>query len=408
MEALFEKSIEDLARFGWRLSDSDREVLERVDAACDELLMPELEAYLERRFNEQIPKVLTQHKLFGIPVDAEFGGLGRSTITYTLAMERMGQVGMGLVTFLDVHTSLCELTLQQWGNEDQKKRYLESAAKGEIIMAYALTEPEAGSDPASLTTSFQESQGGYLLNGSKYLISNGSIADLLIVFAHQKGRNDALSAFLVDAESEGFSVAMQLKEKLGLFTSDTALLEFKDCMVPKENLLGRIGSGMQIAYSALVNGRFAIAAGCVGVIEDCLNSVLERARTRVQHGKQIGRHQLIQEHIASIVKALEMAKWPTYLAALKKMDQDAKPDDLALRNEVDMYSAMAKRIASKLAYESADLAVQVFGGFGYSILSNPGRHLIDSRVGRIYEGTDEIMDLKIASRILGKGYEAYS
>jgi len=103
-----------------------------------------------------------------------------------------------------------------------------------------------------------------------------------------------------------------------------------------------------------------------------------------------------------------MAKWPTYLAALKKMDQDAKPDDLALRNEVDMYSAMAKRIASKLAYESADLAVQVFGGFGYSILSNPGRHLIDSRVGRIYEGTDEIMDLKIASRILGKGYEAYS
>jgi alkylation response protein AidB-like acyl-CoA dehydrogenase len=103
-----------------------------------------------------------------------------------------------------------------------------------------------------------------------------------------------------------------------------------------------------------------------------------------------------------------MAKWPTYLAALKKMDQETRPGDLTLRNDVDLYSAMAKRIASRLAYESADLAVQVFGGFGYSILSPPGRHLLDSRVGRIYEGTDEIMDLKIASRLLGKGYEAYT
>jgi alkylation response protein AidB-like acyl-CoA dehydrogenase len=408
MESLFERSIQDLARFGQKLSDADREVLERVDAACDELVVPEFEAYTERRFNEQVPKILAQSGLFGIPISKEYGGLGCSTITYTLAVERMGQVGMGLVTFIDVQTSLCELTLQQWGTEDQKKRYLESAAKGGRIMAYALTEPDAGSDPSSLTTSFEESAGGYLLNGSKYLISNGSIADSLIVFAHQKGRSDGFSAFLVDSDTEGFSVAMHLKEKLGLFTSDTALLEFKDCMVPKENMLGSVGAGMRIAYSALVNGRFAIAAGCVGVIEDCLNSVLERARSRVQHGKEIGKHQLIQGHISSIATSLEMAKWPTYLAALKKMDQETRPDDLTLRNDIDLYSAIAKRIASRLAYESADLAVQVFGGFGYSILSPPGRHLLDSRVGRIYEGTDEIMDLKIASRILGKGYEAYT
>jgi alkylation response protein AidB-like acyl-CoA dehydrogenase len=217
-----------------------------------------------------------------------------------------------------------------------------------------------------------------------------------------------MSAFIVDTKSEGFSVAMRLDEKIGLFTSDTAMLELTDCKVPKQNVLGQPGRGLHVAYSALLNGRIGIASGCVGIIEDCFNSVSERAKSRVQHGKLIGKHQLIQRHIASIVMNLEMARWPTYLAAVEKTQLDAQPSNLELRHKVDLQSAIAKRGASQLAYESADRAVQVFGGFGYSLLSPVAKHLCDARVARIYEGTDEIMDLKIASLILGKGFEAYS
>jgi alkylation response protein AidB-like acyl-CoA dehydrogenase len=201
---------------------------------------------------------------------------------------------------------------------------------------------------------------------------------------------------------------MRLEEKIGLFTSDTAMLELNNCKIPKENLLGQPGKGLHVAYSALLNGWIGIGSGCVGIIEDCLNSVIERAKSRVQHGKPIGKHQLIQHHLANITMNLEMARWPTYAAAAEKSKLDATPTDLELRNKVDLQSAIAKRIASRLAYESADLAVQIFGGFGYSLLSPVARHLCDARVARIYEGTDEIMELKIASLVLGKGFEAYS
>jgi len=300
------------------------------------------------------------------------------------------------------------MAIEQWGSEYQKKQYLIPAARGERILAYGLTEPEAGSEPTSLKTSYEERDGGYVLTGTKYLISNGSIADSLIIFAYPNGRREGMSAFIVDSKSEGFSVAMHLDEKIGLFTSDTAMLELNEVKVPKENLLGQPGKGLHVAYSALLNGRIGIGSGCVGIIEDCLNSVTERARSRVQHGKLIGKHQLIQRHVANIAMNLEMARWPTYLAAVEKTKLDTNPSNLDLRTKVDLQSAIAKRVASRLAYESADLAVQVFGGFGYSLLSPVAKHLCDARVARIYEGTDEIMELKIASLILGKGFEAYS
>lgn len=406
MEALFEKSVRDIARVV-TLSPENLQLLERVDKACDELMVPELEHYVARKYNQQTPVILQRHGLMGMPISKEYGGLGADPLTYTLAMERLGQIGMGLITFVDVQCSLGELTLESWGNEDQKRSYLEPAARGKKILAYALTEEQAGSDPASITTSYEADNGFYRISGSKYLISNGSIADALIVFAYPKNRNSGLSAFIVDSKTEGFSVSMRLEEKIGLFTSDTALLELKDCVIPKENMLGPEGKGLSVAYSALVNGRYAIAAGCIGVLEDCLNAVTERARTRKQHGKEIGRHQLIQSHIAAIAMNLEMAKWPTYIAALKKLEYEKDQQNLSLRQEVDYHSALAKRIASKMAFEGSDHAVQVFGGFGYSILSLPARHFCDTRVCRIYEGTDEIMDLKIAAGILGKEYEAF-
>jgi alkylation response protein AidB-like acyl-CoA dehydrogenase len=201
---------------------------------------------------------------------------------------------------------------------------------------------------------------------------------------------------------------MELKEKLGFFTSDTALLEFDNVTVPKQNLLGIPGKGLWIAYTGLISGRMNVAAACIGVIEDCLNAVKERASTRIQHGKFIGKHQLVQKHIAEIAMNLEASRWPTYMAAQRISEWARSPLDNAKRQQVDQASAIAKRVASRAAFKSADHAVQVFGGFGYSLLSPVARHYLDARAARIYEGTDEIMDLKIASGVLGREFQAYS
>ncbi|MHB8567012.1 MAG: acyl-CoA dehydrogenase family protein [Nitrososphaerales archaeon] len=394
-----------MSKFGL-LSKSDFEILAKVDETCDELISPEYEAYIERRFNENGPKIISKHGLMGLPISQEYGGLGAKMIVHSLAMERFGQVGMGIVTLVDVHQFLGSLLVQQWGTDEQKKHHLPEAASGESIFAYALTEPDAGSDPSSMSSVFAMDGEDFVLNGSKYLISNGSIARYVIVFA-KSSENNLISAFIVDSRTKGFEVAMHLSEKLGLFTSDTALLEFHDMRIPREGLLGELGKGLKVAYSGLLNGRIGIASGCVGVMEDCLNSCVERARGRSQHGKPIGRHQLIQRHIARIASDLESSRWPVYNAAILKDAYDGDQNNFTLRNEVDRQSATAKLIASTNAYDVADRAVQIFGGFGYSILSPVGRHLLDSRVARIYEGTDEIMELKIASSILGKEYEAY-
>ncbi|HKW03816.1 MAG TPA: acyl-CoA dehydrogenase family protein, partial [Nitrososphaerales archaeon] len=219
--------------------------------------------------------------------------------------------------------------------------------------------------------------------------------------------DNLVSAFIVDSKTNGFEVAMHLSEKLGLFTSDTALLEFHNMEIPKESLLGKIGKGFSVAYSALLNGRIGIASGCVGVMQDCLNSCVERSKYRIQHGKEIGKHQLIQSHLAHIAADLESSRWPVYNAAMMKEELDSTPEDKDLLRAVDRQSATAKFIASRNSYDAADRAVQIFGGFGYSILSPVAKHLVDTRVARIYEGTDEIMELKIASSILGREFEAY-
>ena len=406
MEKLFERSVADASKL-MKLTEDDYDLFRRVDQACEELLVPEFEKYMERKFNDKVPEIMKKHRLMGVPIAKKYGGDGARPLVHSLTLERFGQLGLGVVTFVDVHQALGSLTLQEWGTEEQKERYLTKAATGEVILAYALTEPEAGSDPASLKTQFRKDGGSYYLTGSKYLISNGSIANRIIVFAYPEGQSKGMTAFLVDSKESGFSVDMKLEEKIGLFTSDTAMLSFSDMKVPKEDMIGEEGRGLAIAYSALLNGRIGIASGSIGVMEDCLNQVKERVSSRMQHGKQIGKHQLIQRHIARIASNHESSRWLVYQAALKKEDYDNNRSDLAKRAEADRISAVAKYVATRGAWESADSAVQCFGGFGYSILSPVAKHLIDSRVGRIYEGTDEVMELKIASTVLGRDFEAY-
>jgi alkylation response protein AidB-like acyl-CoA dehydrogenase len=406
MEELFQESVNEVSSL-IGLSDDEVSILEDADRAAEELISSEFERYVERKYNPQIKDILAKHKIIGAPIEKEYGGRGARQLVESLMLERLGQVGLGVITFVDVHQCLGSLAVQEWGTKEQKERYLTKAARGEIIFAYGLTEPEAGSDPSSLKTTYRKVQDGYLINGSKYLISNGSVATHMIVFA-RSSENNQISAFIVDTSQKGFSVDMRLEEKVGLFTSDTSMLSFNDLFVPKDDMLHVEGKGMAVAYSALLNGRIGIGSGCLGVMEDCLKQVKERAKQRIQHGKVIGKHQLIQRHIAVIASNLEACRWLVYRAALKKEELDKDKNNLNLRIQADRLSAMAKYMASTLAFDSSDRAMQVFGGFGYSILSPVAKHFLDTRVARIYEGTDEIMQLKIASLELGKGFEAYS
>jgi alkylation response protein AidB-like acyl-CoA dehydrogenase len=406
MERLFQASVDEVSSL-LGLNEDEIGILEDGDRAAEELLVSEFEKYVERKYNPQIPQVLKKHALLGAPILAKYGGRGARQLVHAMLLERLGQTGMGVITFADVHQCLGSLAIQGWGTEEQRKRYLPGAAVGDRIFAYALTEPEAGSDPASLATNYVRDGDGFRLSGSKYLISNGSIATSAIVFARPASGGTGPSAFILDTKQDGFAVDMRLEEKIGLFTSDTSLLSLDDVYVPAEDMLGEEGKGLAVAYSALLNGRIGIGSGCVGVMEDCLNQVKERVTSRVQHGKPIGKHQLIQKHVAFIESSLESCRWLVYRAAMKKDEYDKDRGNLALRADADRLSAVAKYMTSRRAFESADRAVQVFGGFGYSIMSPVAKHFLDSRVARIYEGTDEIMELKIASSVLGRDFEAY-
>ena len=390
------------------ITDEQKLILDIVDKACKKLRPIEDKCYIERKLNEKVPEVFKEVHLLGLPISRKYGdGQGADALTYALALERIGQEGTGVRTFFSGHTSLGQLTIQKWGSEEQKMRYLPKTTTGDLVMAFGLTEPSAGSDPASLRTNFEEKGGAFYLNGEKTWISNGSIADLVVVFAYPKGKSEGMCAFLVEADSEGFS-SSQIKNKLGLPTSDTAILHFDNCRVSRDNLLGPNGKGMNVAYAALMSGRLSVAAGCVGVAQDCLNEAVRYAQERYQHKKKIGKHQLVQRMIAKISVDLETARLLTYRAAVSKSKSDANPDNLDLRNEADWLIAKAKYYAASASFRAADQAVQVFGANGYSLENRPARHLVDTRVCRIYEGTDQILEQKIALKLLGADFEAYS
>ena len=407
MKTIVDTGFADLSRMNFDVSDEQRLVLDEVDRACRELRPFEDEAYLAGRFNEHLAPIFKKAQLLGLPISRMYGdGQGADVLTYALALERIGREGTGVRTFLSGHVSLGQVTIQKWASEELKQRYLPPATRGEKTMCFGLTEPTAGSDPSSLRTTFEDRGSYYLLNGSKAWISNGSIADVAVIFAYPKGKRDGMCAFIVEKGFEGYS-SQQQKHKLGMPTSDTGSIFLDNCRVPKENLMGSLGKGLSIAYSGLMSGRLSVAAGCLGVIEDCIEEAVGYAKQRVQHGKQIGKHQLVQRHIGDMSTSLEAAKNLVYKAALLKQKSDSNPEDRELRDEADVMIAKAKYFASNASFEAADRTVQILGSSGYSFETRAPRHLVDTRVCRIYEGTDEIMVQKIAVSLLGNDYEAY-
>jgi alkylation response protein AidB-like acyl-CoA dehydrogenase len=389
------------------MNPADRQrLLADVEAFCNDLREHEEIAYVEHHYNHHLIPLAHQYNLLGMPVPVEYGGRGADAVTYARALARIGQEGTGVRTFFSGHTSIGQYPILTWGNAEQKQRYLPASCKGDKILAFGLTEPDAGSNPLEMQSRYERQGEEYVLNGVKYLISNAGIASTVVTFAYPQG-GGRISAFIADIDQPGCA-REDLLAKVGMPTANTGMFELTDFRLPAANLLGAEGDGFRIAMGTLVSGRLSVAAGCLGVIEDCLIESVRYAKERQQHGKPIGKHQLVQEHLTAIEMARLASEALVIKAAEAKHDASAAPDNPELRGRAELLAAQAKLFTSNAAWEAADHAVQIFGGRGWSTLYRPGRHLMDVRVCRIYEGTDEILKLKIAAALLGgKEFEAY-
>lgn len=385
-------------------------LLSDVEAFCQDIRPHEELCYVEHRFNDQVVPIGKQHNILGMLTPVGLGGRGADAVTYLRALARIGREGTGVRTFFSGHVSIGAYPILTWGSEELKQRYLPAACRGEKILAFGLTEPDAGSNPLEMTTTYERRGDKFILNGVKYLISNGGIADAIVCFGYPanvpEGAQRRVSAFVVDTNQPGFKVE-NLTAKMGMFAANTAMFELENAELPVANMLGQEGEGFRIAMGTLVSGRLSVAAGCLGVIEDCLEEAVNYTKDRHQHGKPIAKHQLVQDHIAAIEMHRVSTDAMVMKAAAAKDAATASPTDKELAKKADILAAQAKLFASNAAWDAADRAVQTFGGRGWSTLYRPGRHLVDVRVCRIYEGTDEILKLKIAASVLGKEFEAF-
>ncbi|MBS0210762.1 MAG: acyl-CoA/acyl-ACP dehydrogenase [Planctomycetes bacterium] len=384
-------------------------LLADVDTFCQQLRPHEELCYLEHRRNDQLVATAAKFNLLGMPIPTEYGGRGADAETYALCLARIGREGTGVRTFFSGHTSIGQYPVWKFGSAETKQRYLPPSVQGKCVMAFGLTEPDAGSNPLEMTTTYRREKDGFRISGVKYLISNGAVADAVIVFGYPEGTSGAerrMSAFVVDTSGATFE-SEDLPAKCGMYTANTGMFQMDDHPVPAANLLGQEGEGFRVAMKTLVSGRLSVASGCVGVIEDCLEEALNYSRQRQQHGKPIGKHQLVQEHLAEIHVAQTISRAVVAQAAAAKQAADEQPDNKELQEQADLIVAEAKLIAARAACDAADRAVQVFGGRGWSELYRVGRHWQDVRVCRIYEGTDEILKLKLAAAMLGKDFAAF-
>ena len=347
---------------------------------------------IKEHFPMEILKKMAPLGFLGGPIPENYGGAGLDFISDAIIFEEIGRADSSLRTTLSVQVSLVGLTLLLWGSEEQKQKYLPKLCKGEFIGCFALTEPGAGSDAASLSTSAVLKSTDWVLNGTKTWISNGGIADISIVFAvtDKATEHHGITAFIVEKGSPGFSTK-DIKGKLGLKASNTSELIFEDCRIPKNALLGRIGEGFKIAMSALDNGRYGVASGCVGIIQGCIDACTKYTKERHQFEKPIASFQLIQDKIARMVVDCDAARLLVYRAGYLK--------NKGVINTVE--TSIAKYFASEAANRAASDAVQIFGGYGYSNAYPVERYFRDAKVATIYEGTSEIQKLIIASHVLG-------
>ena len=344
----------------------------------------------EERFpSETIPK-LAKLGLLGIPFPKKYGGAGGDNLAYAMAVEEIAKTCGTTSVIICAHTSLCCYPIMNYGTAEQKAKYLPMLTKGHHVGAFALTEPNAGSDASKGQTEAKLEGDHYVMNGSKIFITNGYVADVFVVFAMtDKSRGTkGISAFIVESGFPGFSVGKH-EEKLGLHGSPTAEIVFQDCIVPKENLLGVEGKGFSIAMTTLDGGRIGIASQALGIGEGAVDEAVKYTKERVQFGKRISQFQNTQFQLADMHTRMEAAKYLVYSAAMKKQNHEPYSAD----------AAMAKLFAAEAASDVTRRAVQLFGGYGYTREYPVERMMRDAKITEIYEGTSEVQRMVISSHL---------
>ncbi|MCD5324030.1 MULTISPECIES: acyl-CoA dehydrogenase [Pontibacillus] len=372
----------------------EQEMLRKMvrDFAKNEVEPTAAERDEEERFDREIFDKMAELGLTGIPWPEEYGGIGSDYVSYVIAVEELSRVCASTGVTLSAHISLASWPLFKYGNEEQKKTYLAELARGEKLGAYALSEPGAGSDVASMRTSARKDGDHYVLNGSKVWITNGGVADTYIVFAKTDAdaKHKGISAFIVEKGTPGFTFGKKEK-KLGIRSSPTTELIFEECKVPAKNMLGAEGDGFKIAMTTLDGGRNGIAAQALGIAQGALDASVGYAKEREQFGKPIAANQGVSFKLADMATDIEAARLLTYQAAW--LESEGKAYGKA--------SAMSKLFAGDAAMRITVEAVQVFGGYGYTKDYPVERYMRDAKITQIYEGTNEIQRLVIG-RMLTK------
>jgi len=345
----------------------------------------------EQRFPAEEIKQLGELGFMGMMVNPEYGGSGMDTISYVLAMEEISKVDASTSVCMSVNNSLVCWGLEKFGTEEQKQKYLVPLASGEKIGAFCLSEPEAGSDATSQSTTAIDMGDHYLLNGTKNWITNGSSASVYLVIAQTnvEAKHRGINAFIIERGMEGFIIGAK-EDKMGIRGSDTHTLLFNDVKVPKENRIGEDGFGFTFAMKVLSGGRIGIAAQALGIAGGAYELALAYSKERKAFGKEIHHHQAIAFKLADMATEIEAAKLLVYKAAT---DKD-------LGRNYDQSGAMAKLYASKVAMEQTVEAVQINGGYGFVKEYHVERMMRDAKITQIYEGTSEIQKVVISRNIL--------
>ena len=329
--------------------------------------------------------------MMGIPFSKEYGGAGGDVLSYILTVEELSKVCATTGVIVSAHTSLSAGAINDFGTEEQKQKYLVPLAKGEKIGAFGLTEPGAGTDAAGQQTTAVLEGDHYVLNGSKIFITNGGVADIFVIFAmtDKKQGTRGISAFIVEKSFPGFSIG-KVEEKLGIRGSSTTELIFENCIVPKENLLGKEGKGFGMAMKTLDGGRIGIAAQALGIAEGAYEEAIKYMKERKQFGRNLGAFQGLQWMIAEMDTKIEAARHLVYKAAWLKQNK--------LPYTVD--AARAKLFAAEVAMEVTTKAVQIHGGYGYTKDYPVERMMRDAKITEIYEGTSEVQKMVISGAAL--------
>jgi alkylation response protein AidB-like acyl-CoA dehydrogenase len=345
----------------------------------------------EERFPQEALDGLKRDGWVGLTIPEEYGGGGADPLTYCLVIEELGRGDANVRSLLSVHLGLVAGSINRWGNEEQKQQWLPRMASGEVLGCFCLTEPDHGSDPASLESTAVREGDSYRINGSKIFITNGDIAGVALVMARTGGEGArGVSAFLVPCDTPGFN-PKPIHGKLGLRSCDTAEIALDDVVVPASALLGQEGDGIKVALSALDDGRMSLAASCTGLGQAAVDAMTSYAKQREQFGRPIAGFQLVQELIADTAVEVEAARLLTWRVA-----------DLKTRGEkYTLAASMAKFYASEMCVRAANAAVQVHGGYGYVDEFVVGKLLRDSRVTTLYEGTSQVQKLLIGRALTG-------